>query len=175
MRVRHQLERFENDVGRAVAERLLELIDDLPSLVGREALIGDGRAGDVTTEFFELVPLIGLAAGGRVQGEPRLFGEQGRSGGFWLRRDGAQGQCLAASIGADGNAVVDGRTDELIERLAGLDVEVVAVGVAHEKALAFQQPGHALGDCPRELIRGAVHGPSALIGTMPTSPGRKYP
>ena len=68
MSVRHQLERFENDVGGSVAERLLELIDDLPSLVGREAPIGDGRAGDVTTEFFELVPLVGLAAGGRVQG-----------------------------------------------------------------------------------------------------------
>ena len=35
-----------------------------------------------------------------------------------LRRDGAQGQCLAAGIGADGNAVADGRTDEL---LAGRD------------------------------------------------------
>ena len=44
MRVRHQLERFENDVGRAVAKRLLELVDDLPSLVGREALIGDRRS-----------------------------------------------------------------------------------------------------------------------------------
>ena len=44
-----------------------------------------------------------------------------------LRRDGAQGQCLAARVGADGNAVVDGRTDELIKRLAGLEVEVVAV------------------------------------------------
>ena len=41
----NEVERFENDVGRAVAERLLELVDDLPSLVGREALIGDRRAG----------------------------------------------------------------------------------------------------------------------------------
>ena len=39
-----EVERFENDVGGSVAERLLERIDDLPSLVGREALIGDRRA-----------------------------------------------------------------------------------------------------------------------------------
>ena len=44
---------------------------------GTEALIGDRRAGDVTTEFFKLATLVGLAAGGRVQGEPRLFGEPG--------------------------------------------------------------------------------------------------
>lgn len=77
MRVRHQLERFENDAGRAVAVRPLELVDDLPSLVGREALIGDRRAGDLTTEFFGLVTLIGLAAGGRVKRETRLLGEKG--------------------------------------------------------------------------------------------------
>jgi len=142
----NEVERFENHVGRAVAERLLERIDDPPSLVGREALIGDGRAGDVTTEFFELVTLVGLAAGGRVQGEARLFGEQGCSDGLRPRRDGAQGHGLAARIGADGNAVVDGRTAELIEHLAGLHIEVVAVGVAHEEAAAFRQPGHALGD-----------------------------
>ena len=64
-------------MGGSVAERLLELVDDLPSLVGREALVGDRRAGDVATEFFELVPLVCLAAGGRVQAEPRLFGEEG--------------------------------------------------------------------------------------------------
>ncbi len=77
MRVRHQLvERIENDVGRTVAERLLELVDDLPSLANREALIGDRRSGDVTTEFFQLVTFVGPAADGRVKGEPRLLGEQ---------------------------------------------------------------------------------------------------
>jgi len=72
-----EVERFENDAGRAVAERLLELMDDPPSLAGRDALAGDRRAGDATAGFFELVPLVGLAAGGRAQGEARLPGEPG--------------------------------------------------------------------------------------------------
>ena len=50
----------------------------------------------------------------------------------------------------------------LIEHLAGLDVEVVAVGVAHEEALAFQQPGHALGD--------AVQQPGEFGGSRPWRP-----
>jgi len=50
----NEVERFENDVGGSVAERLLELVDDLPSFVGREALIGDGRAGDERSEDADL-------------------------------------------------------------------------------------------------------------------------
>ena len=56
-------------MGGAVAKRLLELVDDLSSLVGREALVGNGGPGYVTTELFELVALVGLAAGGGVKGE----------------------------------------------------------------------------------------------------------
>jgi len=50
-------------MGGAVAEGLFELVDDLPALVGGEALVGDRGSGDVPTEFFELVTLIGLADG----------------------------------------------------------------------------------------------------------------
>ena len=62
-----EVERIEHDMGRAIAERLLELVDDLPALVGREALVSDRRPGDVTTEFFELVTLVSLAAGGGMK------------------------------------------------------------------------------------------------------------
>lgn len=43
-----EVEGFEDDVGCAVSEGLLEFVDDLPALVGGEALIGNGRAADLT-------------------------------------------------------------------------------------------------------------------------------
>ena len=51
MHVRHQLEWVEDDVGGAVAKRLLEPIDDLSPIVGREPLAGDGGPCDVATEL----------------------------------------------------------------------------------------------------------------------------
>ena len=67
MRVRHQLERFEHDMGGAIAEGLLELADDLPALVGREPFVGNGRPGNVTAELLELVALIDLTDGGCME------------------------------------------------------------------------------------------------------------
>ena len=61
MHVRHQLEWVEDDVGGAVAKRLLEPIDDLSLIVGREPLAGDGGPCDVATELFELVALGGFS------------------------------------------------------------------------------------------------------------------
>ena len=79
---------------------------------------------------------------------------------------------LAAAFGAgldiDGEdrlqALHPGHGSELFMAflLAELDVEVVAVGVAHEEALAFQQPSHALGD--------AVQQPGELGGSRPWRP-----
>ena len=55
-----EVEWLEDDVGGAVAKRLLEPIDDLSPIVGREPLVGDGGPCDVATELFELVALGGL-------------------------------------------------------------------------------------------------------------------
>ena len=47
-----ELEWVEDDVGGAVAKRLLEPMDDLSPIVGREPLVGDGGPRDVATELF---------------------------------------------------------------------------------------------------------------------------
>ena len=46
---------------------------------------------------------------------------------------------------------MDGGVDELIESLTGLEVEVVAVCVARERAKAFEQTGHPLADGVQQL------------------------
>ena len=70
------VEWIEHDLRRAVAKGLLEPIDDFFTFVHREPFVGDGGSGDVTAELFELVALLGLAAGCGVQGKTRLPGEQ---------------------------------------------------------------------------------------------------
>ena len=119
-----EVEWVEDDVGGAVAKRLLEPIDDLSSLIGREPLVGDGGPCDVATELFELVALGGFTDGGGVERKARLPGEQGGREGFGLYRDGAQGQCLPAGVGPDGDPVVDTgrrrRADRKPSRLTGL-------------------------------------------------------
>ena len=92
-----------DDVGGAVAKRLLEPIDDLSPIVGREPLVADGGPCDVATELFELVALGGFTAGGGVERKARPLGEQGGWEGFGLYRDGAQGQCLPVGVGPDGD------------------------------------------------------------------------
>ena len=67
MDVRHQLEWIEDHVGRTVAKRLLEPVNDLSALVGRQPLVGNGRPGDVTAALVEFVRLVRLAASGRME------------------------------------------------------------------------------------------------------------
>ena len=59
-----EVEWLEDDAGGAVAKRLLEPIDDLSPIIGREPLVGDGGPCDVATELFELVALGGFTDGG---------------------------------------------------------------------------------------------------------------
>ena len=81
-----------------------------------------------------------------MEGKTGLSGQQGGWEGFRLVWDGAQGQCLLTGIGADGDAVVDGSADQLVECFAGLEVEVLVLGVAHEEPLSFEQPSDAFAD-----------------------------
>ena len=103
-----EVEWVEDDVGGAVAKRLLEPMDDLSPIVGREPLVGDGGPCDVATELFELVALGGFTDGGGVERKARLPGEQGGWEGFGLYRDGAQGQCLP--VGASANTRLAGHS-----------------------------------------------------------------
>ena len=59
-----EVEWVEHNVGGAIAQRLLEPIDDTSPLVGREPLMGDGGPCEVATERFELVALGGFTDGG---------------------------------------------------------------------------------------------------------------
>ena len=99
----------------------------------------------------QAVVFYGSLSCGGVERKARLPGEQGGWEGFGLYRDGAQGQSLPVGVGPDGDPVVDRGADELIESLTGLEVEVVAVRVAHEQARAFEQTGHPLADGAQQL------------------------
>ena len=80
----------------------------------------------------------------------RRFGWQASDGmGGRLRRftqDGAQGQRLLAGVGPDGDAVMDGCANQLVERFGGLEVEVLVLRVADEESAPFEPPGDASAD-----------------------------
>ena len=61
--VPHEVDGVEHDMRGAVTEGVLESIHDLPAVIDREAFVRDGRAGDVATEPFEGVPVMGSAPG----------------------------------------------------------------------------------------------------------------
>ena len=112
----------EHDMSGAVIEGVLESIHDLRAVIDREAFVREGRAGDVAAEAFEGVALMGSAARAGMEGESRELSDAG-VGGRRVGRDGAQGQGLAPGVGAGGDAVVDGSTEELLETVVGFEVE----------------------------------------------------
>ena len=120
--VPHEFDGVEHDMSRPVTEGMLESIHDLPAVIDREAFVGDRWAGDVAAQAFERVALMGLAARAGMEGESRELGDAGVVGER-VGRDGAQGQGLAPGVGAGGDAVVDGGTEELLESVGGFEVE----------------------------------------------------
>ena len=50
----HELQRRHDDVGGAVAPRAFELQHDLARWIALEPLVGNGRAGDIAAQTFEL-------------------------------------------------------------------------------------------------------------------------
>ncbi len=62
----HKLQRRHDDVGGAVAPGALELQDDLAGAIALEPLVGNGRAGDIAAQAFELLALMGATAHGGV-------------------------------------------------------------------------------------------------------------
>ena len=117
-----EVDGVEHDMSRPVTEGMLESIHDLPAVIDREAFVGDRWAGDVAAQAFERVALMGLAARAGMEGESRELGDAGVVGER-VGRDGAQGQGLAPGVGAGGDAVVDGGTEELLESVGGFEVE----------------------------------------------------
>ena len=145
-----EVEWVEDDAGGAVAKRLLEPIDDLSPIVGREPLVGDGGPRDVATELFELVALGGFTDGGGVERKARLPGEQGGWEGFGPYRDGARGQCLPVGDGPDGDPVVDydGIGDTIRVSLSDDPTEKIYTGIEILKSLELRKEGTVLVACP---------------------------
>jgi hypothetical protein len=74
--MRHQLQRFQHDVRRTVPERLLVAVNDPPLTIDRQAVGGDGRAGDIAAQALQPAPLMGLTDAGGMQGEAGDPGQQ---------------------------------------------------------------------------------------------------
>ena len=81
-----------------------------------------------------------------MKGKSRLLGQQGGREGPGLCRDGMQGQRLLAGVEPDGDAVMNGRADELLECFTRVEVELIVLRVTHEEALSFAQPRDAAAD-----------------------------
>src|SRR3954468_18968405 len=64
-----ELQRRHHDMGGAVAPGTFELEHDLACAIALEPLIGNGRAGDVAAQAFELLALMGVTAYCRMQAE----------------------------------------------------------------------------------------------------------
>jgi len=56
----HELQRRHHDMGGAVAPGALELEHDLAGWIALEPFVGDGRAGDIAAQAFELLALMGV-------------------------------------------------------------------------------------------------------------------
>ena len=67
-------------------------------------------------------------------------------------RDGAQGQGLAPGVGADGDAVVDGGAEELLESVVGFEVEGGSLVVADQQSLPFEGADDAGGDGAQQTL-----------------------
>ena len=141
----NEVEGVEDDVSGPVTEGVLESVDDLSPFIDREAFVGECRAGDVAAQAFEGVALVGLAARGGMEGKSRELSDAG-GGRRRAGRDGVQGKRLASGVRADGDAVVDGGAEELLESVGGFEVEGGGLGVTEQQSLLLEGAGDAGGD-----------------------------
>jgi hypothetical protein len=66
-KARDEILRCEEDVGRAVAEGVLEFVDDFSFGVGLQSLKADGGPGHIAAQALEPLPLVGPAGDGGIQ------------------------------------------------------------------------------------------------------------
>ena len=76
-----EVEGVEDNVSGPVVEGVFESVDDLCTLIDREAFVGECRAGDVATQAFEGAAPVGTAhganprlhhSGGAMPGQPHI-------------------------------------------------------------------------------------------------------
>lgn len=72
----HKFHRREFDGGGSVVPRFFESVDDFTANVGGEPLLGDGRACDISADFFEFFALIDVTGDAGVETKPGVFGDQ---------------------------------------------------------------------------------------------------
>jgi len=149
----HEFQRRHDDMGGAVAPGALELEHDLACAIALEPLVGNGRAGDIAAQAFELLALMGVTAYCRMQAEAvrvdaaRLLGV-GRPAG-----DGLQTQHFLPCVWAQGNAVGAGGRLQGRERAIGLGFgQVAQAPLFDEVAGARQQLQDALDDPARQRL-----------------------
>ena len=141
----NEVEGVEDDVSGPVTEGVLESVDDLSPFIDREAFVGECRAGDVAAQAFEGVALVGMAHGAGMEGASRELSDAG-GGRRRAGRDGVQGKRLASGVRADGDAVVDGGAEELLETVGGFEVEGGGLVVTEQQSLLLEGAGDAGGD-----------------------------
>ena len=73
-------------------------------------------------------------------------------------RDGVQGKRLASGVRADGDAVVDGGAEELLESVGGFEVKGGGLGVAEQQSLLLEGAGDAGGDGVEQAARQGHRG-----------------
>ena len=141
----NEVEGVEDDVSGPVTEGVLESVDDLSPFIDREAFVRQRRAGDVAAQAFEGVALVGMAHGAGMEGASRELSDAG-GGRRRAGRDGVQGKRLASGVRADGDAVVDGGAEELLESVCGFEVEGGGLVVTEQQSLLLEGAGDAGGD-----------------------------
>ena len=100
----HEFHRCHHVVAGAVAPRRLEL-QHLSSTVQAQALVGNRRAGDVTAQLLQPLPVTGCATHPCVQAEPVGVGAQRR--GFTTSRRSARGELQAQHLLSRARALRD--------------------------------------------------------------------
>ena len=101
-----------------------------------------------------------------MEGESRELSDAG-VGRRRVGRDGAQGQGLAPGVGAGGDAVVDGGTEELLETVVGFEVDRGGLVVADQQSLPFEGAADAGGDGAQQALEFRLGRGAATVQAWP--------
>lgn len=123
-----EVQRFEQNMGGAIAKGVFEFVDHQAVAVAAEALKRNGRARHVAAQSLQLPALVGPAGDRRIEREAVTRSREGLGQLRPLSGDPRRVQAKrpAPCDGAYGNPVTDGRTLELRERIltVGVHAEV---------------------------------------------------
>ena len=158
----HEVQRLEQNVGGAIAKRVLQFVDHQTIAVAAETLKANRGAGHIAAHSLQLPALLGLAEHCRIE---RITIARGREGLWWMRSlqsssRGVQTQCLTSCNGAHRNPVANGRTLELCQCFLttpiGVEVEPelipVVIFLRDQRTTSHQRAG----DAPNQRVENAL-------------------